>query len=61
MRAETRQYIGENLKAELAPFSFSLKDGHNSVEIRSKAICFAPDLWSKIQEMFDLNDNNQTG
>ena len=38
MRAETRQYIGENLKAELAPFSFSLKDGHNFIEIMCR-IC----------------------
>ena len=49
------------MKAELAPFSFSLKDGQNSIEIRNKAICFVPDLWRKIEEMLSLNDNDETG
>ena len=61
MRAEMSQYIGENMKAELAPFSFSLKDGQNSIEIRNKAICFVPDLWRKIEEMLSMNDNDETG
>ena len=48
-------------KAEIAPFSFSLKDGHNSIEIRNKAICYVPDLWGKIEEMLAANDNEMTG
>ena len=35
MRAESAEFVGENLLTELAPFIFSMKDGRNSVEIRN--------------------------
>lgn len=58
MRAESADFVGDNLLTELAPFTFSLKDGHNSVEIRNVPISYAPHLWSKIQDMLEFNDDN---
>ena len=53
MRAETRDFVGENLSTdhELAPFSLPTKDGRHSTEIR-------PHLWMKIEDMLAFNDGN---
>ena len=57
MRAESAEFVGENLLTELTPFIFSMKDGRNSVEIRNVPISFAPLLWGKIQDMLEFNDH----
>ena len=63
MRQEAAKLLGssaENLVTQYAPFSFPAKDG-NGEEIRNAPISYVPDLWSKIKEMLDANDNIQTG
>ena len=57
MRAESAEFVGENLCIELAPFIFAMKDGHNSMEIRNVPISYTPQLWSKIQDMLEFNDD----
>ena len=62
MRAKARQLISvENLKAEYTPFTFPLKDGHSTTEIRNVPMAYIVDLWTKIEDMLTLNDNSTTG
>ena len=49
MRAEAKEYIsGDNLRAELTPFTFS-KDKH--LEVRNVPIAYLVELWKKIEGM----------
>ena len=57
MRAESDALVGNNLTTHLAPFTFALKDGKHTVEIRNKAISYTPDLWQKISDMLSFNDD----
>ncbi len=61
MRAESEQYIGENLCTELTPFTFPVHDGHNTIEIRNVPMAYVKDLWQKIEDMLSMNDNDITG
>ena len=58
-RAETVDFIGENLSTELSPFSFPVKEGHQSSEIKNVPISYAPHLWRKVKDMFEFNDDNR--
>ena len=58
MRKEARELTGDNLKAELAPFSFKHKDGGEVV--KEAAIAYIPNLWMKISDLLDQNcDENK--
>ena len=58
MKKEGRELIGDNLKAELAPFSFKHKDGGET--IKKAAIAYIPNLWAKISDLLDQNcDENK--
>lgn len=63
MRAEARQYIsGDNLRTELTPFTFSLREKNsNTIEIRNVPMAYVVDLWRKIEDMLISNDNESTG
>ena len=52
---------GENLKAEYTPFTFPLKDGHNTTDIRNVPMVFIVDMWAKIEDMLTLKNNSTTG
>ena len=54
-RKEACALIGDNLKAELAPFSFKHKDGGEV--IKQAAIAYIPDLWQKICDLLDQNSD----
>ncbi len=60
MRAESEQYVGENLCTELTPFTFPVHDGHNTIEIRNVPMAYVKDLWQKIEDMLSMNDNDIT-
>lgn len=61
MRDESVDFIGDNLSTELAPFTFTLKDGYNSTEIKNVPISYAPHLWMKIKDMLEFNDDVSRG
>eukprot|EP00731_Ephydatia_muelleri_P032941 Em0024g485a len=54
MRHASRKAVGDNLKGELAPFSFSLPSGGE--EIRGAPLVFIPDLILKVVELLEEND-----
>ncbi|KAL5515053.1 hypothetical protein EMCRGX_G000170 [Ephydatia muelleri] len=54
MRHASRKAVGENLKGELAPFSFSLPSGGE--EFRGAPLVFIPDLILKVAELLEEND-----
>ena len=57
MRAESSALVGQNLKATLTPFTFPLKDSRHTVEIRNVPMSYTPDLWQKIEDMLNANDD----
>ncbi len=58
MRAEANSLIGiDNLTSQLVPFTFPLKDGRHTVEIKNVPMCYTPNLWGKIKHMLDSNDD----
>lgn len=59
MRVEAAELVGDNLCAELAPFSFSHQDGGHL--IKEAPFAFIPDLWRKIKDMLDQNSDDQRG
>ena len=59
MRAQSTALIGDNLKSKLAPFTFPLKDGRHTVEIRNVPMAFTPNLWKKVEDMLDANDDSE--
>ncbi len=62
MRAEAKVFTSsDNLKTEYTPFTFALKDGQRTIEIRNVPMAYILDLWKKISEMLDMNDNETTG
>eukprot|EP00731_Ephydatia_muelleri_P030963 Em0022g477a len=50
----SRKAVGENLKGELAPFSFSLPSGGE--EFRGAPLVFIPDMILKVVELLEEND-----
>lgn len=59
MREEAIQLVGDNLSAELVPFSFSHKDGG---EIIKDAPCaHIPNLWRRVSDLLDQNSDDKRG
>ena len=64
MRHASRKAVGENLKGELAPFSFSLPSGgafsfslpSGGEVFRGAPLVFIPDLILKVVELLEEND-----
>ena len=59
MRREATELVGNNLEAELAPMSFSHKDGREV--ICEAPIVFIPVLWEKVKGLLDQNTNENRG
>ena len=59
MRKEATQLVGDNLEAELAPMSFSQKDGGEM--IRDAPIAYIPVLWDKVKDLLDQNSDDSRG
>lgn len=59
MRVEARELVGDNIGAEMVPFSFAHQDGG---EVIKEAPCaYIPQLWKKIEDMLDQNCDDQRG
>lgn len=55
MRIQATELVGDNLQAELVPFSFLHKDGG---EVIHDAPCaYIPHLWQKIKDLLDHDDS----
>ena len=52
------ELIGDNLEAELAPMSFSHKDGE---VIKDVPIAFIPRLWEKIEDLLNQSSDDKGG
>lgn len=62
MRAEANVYTcQDNLKTEYTPFTFLVKDSHHSVELRNVPMAYIVDLWGKIKDMLNWNDDDTKG
>lgn len=61
MRKEAKLYTSEeNLQADYVPFTFPLKD-NNTIEIHNEPMVYVGNLWAKIVELLNENDNEITG
>ena len=52
MRSEASSIVGENIAAEIAPFSLSSRSGS---EIQPAPFVYVPHLWEKIQSVLEQN------
>ena len=57
MRKVASELIGDNLEAELAPMSFSHKDGGEV--IKEAPIAYILRLWEKIEDLNQNSDNKR--
>ena len=57
MRKEAKLLIGDNLKAELAPFSFKHRDGGEFIQ--EAPMVYIPNLWMKIKDQMDQNSDEE--
>ena len=58
MSNEAKELVADNiLCAEMVPFSFSHKDGGE--EIKPAAMAYIPDLWDKITDMLERNNDDK--
>ena len=56
MRSEANELVGDNICAEMVPFSFSHKDGGE--EIKPAAMAYIPNLWERIKDLLEQNNDN---
>ena len=54
MRLISRQIVGDNMKGELAPFSFMLPSGGE--EIKGAPLIYIPQLVAKVVHLLDENE-----
>ena len=59
MRQEAADFIGDDIKAEMVPFSFSHKDGGDMV--KPAPMAYIPKVWQKVQDLLDQNSNHDKG
>lgn len=59
MRVEASELVGDNLCAELAPFSYPYQDGGEI--IRDAPYAYIPNLWEKVKDLLDQNSDDQRG
>ena len=59
MREEAQELLGENLNAELTPFSFLHKDGGEV--IKTAPYAYIPRLWDKVKDLLDQNSDELRG
>ena len=59
MRVEASELVGENLGAELTPFTFTHKDGGEVIE--NAPMAYIPNLWEKIKSLLDQNEDDSRG
>ena len=54
MRHISTQIVGDNLKGEIAPFSFTIPSGRE--EIKGTPLVFIPHLVDKVVQLLDGNE-----
>ena len=59
MRKEATALVGHDLVAELVPFTFPQKSGGE--EIKPAALAYIPNLWDKIEDLLQQNDDTERG
>ena len=56
MRNEAKELIDDDICSEMVPFSFSHKDGGE--EIKPAAMAYIPNLWKKIEDVLERNNDD---
>lgn len=59
MRVESAELVGDNLSAELTPFSFPHKDGGEVIQ--NAPYAHVPNLWEKVKNLLDQNSDELRG
>lgn len=59
MRQEATNLVGDNLIAEMAPFSFAHQDGGEIIE--HAAVAYIPNLWEKFKDLLDQSSDDIRG
>ena len=59
MRQEAAYLIGDDIKAEMVPFSFSHKDCRDMV--KPAPMAYIPKVWQKVQDLLDQNSDQDKG
>ena len=59
MRKVASELVGDNLEAELAPMSFSHRDGGEV--IKEAPIAYIPRLWEKIEDLLNQSSDDSRG
>jgi hypothetical protein len=59
MRLEASELVGDNLSAELVPFSFPHKDGGEVIQ--DVPCAYIPNLWRKISDLLDQSSDDRRG
>ena len=54
-KAEVKELLGENLKAELVPLTF--KHWNGGEVVKEAAMAYVPNLWLKISNLLDQNSD----
>lgn len=57
MRLEAKELIGDNLRAELIPLTFTCKDG--SEEVKETPMAYIPRLWDSLHNNLEHNDDEK--
>ena len=58
-RQEATDLIGDDIKAEKVPFSFSHKDGGDMV--KPAPMAYIPKVWQKVQDLLNQNSDHNKG
>lgn len=59
MRKEAAELIGDNLEAELVPFTHKHKDG--GYIFKSAPFACTPNLWDKVSSLLEQNSDDHRG
>lgn len=59
MRIQANELVGDNLSAELVPFSFPHKDGGEI--IKDVPYAYIPCLWRKVNDLLDQSSDDKRG
>lgn len=56
LRSEAKELVADNVRAELAPLTFSSKGGGE--EVKQVPLAYIPHLWEMVEGLLNENDAN---
>ena len=55
-RSLAKELVGDNIEAELMPFTFAIDRGGGGEEVLKKPMAYVPNLIEKVIQLLDQND-----